>query len=155
MRPASAAVPASETGTLVLARLAKQWAPYGPPTIVFNKSHSGSRLLARFLADAGLFMGNDRNEAEDSADILRLVRPLVEHYYPNYSSLLRDGNAELEDTVNSVFEHLRGHRPGRYAGRVGRPPAALRYLRTRLAYFQCAPLGEQRDCRAPLRRDDR
>jgi LPS sulfotransferase NodH len=88
-----------------LRRSAERWAPYGPPVIVFNKSHSGSRVLARLLREAGVFMGDDRNDSEDSADILRLVEPLVERWYPDYGRLLREGEDELSPLIDSVFAH--------------------------------------------------
>src|SRR5262245_13752519 len=101
-------------GTATLARLSEHFAAHGPPVIVFNKSHSGSRLLARMLREAGVFLGAERNESEDSADILRLVEPLVVRHYPHYAALMRDGDADLESTILSVFErHL--------AGRAGEP----------------------------------
>jgi hypothetical protein len=43
---------------------------FGPPVVVFNKSHSGSRLLAGLIAEAGIFMGAHQNESNDSWDIL-------------------------------------------------------------------------------------
>ena len=43
---------------------------YRPPIIVFNKSHSGSRILAQLLESAGVFMGSHLNESHDSLDIL-------------------------------------------------------------------------------------
>ena len=35
---------------------------YGSPVIVFNKSHSGSRMLAQLLDGAGIAMGAHLNE---------------------------------------------------------------------------------------------
>src|ERR1035437_482903 len=58
-----------------------------PPVILFNKSHSGSRFLARLVAEAGVFMGAHQNESNDSWDALKLVEYLVSHYYPDYSAL--------------------------------------------------------------------
>jgi hypothetical protein len=106
-----------ESGTAALARLAEKWSVYGPPIIVFNKSHSGSRVLARLLMAGGIFMGEDRNESEDSPDILRLIHFLVNGHYPAYWELLRAGDPDLEGMVNSVFErHLLGHQIGRRWG---------------------------------------
>src|ERR1700756_1971655 len=58
-----------------------------PPIVIFNKSHSGSRLLARLVAGGGVFMGAHVNESNDSWDVLKLVEYLVERYYPDYSPL--------------------------------------------------------------------
>jgi hypothetical protein len=102
-----------ESGTATLARLAEKWSAYGPPIIVFNKSHSGSRVLARLLMAGGVFLGSERNESEDSADILRLIHFLVNRHYPAYWELLRGGDPELENLVNAVFErHLARFEPG-------------------------------------------
>jgi hypothetical protein len=101
----------TESGAAMLARLARRFAPHGPPVIVFNKSHSGSRVLARLLSDAGLFMGSERNESEDAADIMRLVRPLVERHYPNYAAFMRSGDPDIENLIVAVLErHLAGRR---------------------------------------------
>jgi hypothetical protein len=85
---------------------------YGPPIIVFNKSHSGSRILARLLESAGVFMGSHLNESHDSLDILELVKYLVTHYYPDYSALWDPrprADLELSRLIGSVFEkHLEG-----------------------------------------------
>jgi hypothetical protein len=98
-------------------RLAEKWARFGPPIIVFNKSHSGSRLLARLLLDCDVFLGAERNESEDAADLMRLVRHLVESYYPDYATLMREGDPELESLADSVFErHLHGIKPGQRWG---------------------------------------
>lgn len=91
-----------------------------PPIVVFNKSHSGSRLLAKALAVAGVFMGAYRNDSEDAMDIADLVFYLIRQYYPDYSRLWRDG--ELRDTAlaglirDAARRHLAGfdaraHRP--------------------------------------------
>lgn len=78
----------------------------GPPIVIFNKSHSGSRLLARLIAEAGVFMGAHLNESNDSWDVLKLVEYLVERYYPDYSPLWDpDGSPDekLPDLVRDVF----------------------------------------------------
>src|SRR5262245_8175273 len=82
-------------GRLVLDRLQQKWASYGPPIIVFNKSHSGSRLLARLLLGHGVFLGAERNESEDAFDLMGFVRPMVERHYPDYAKLMREGDPEL------------------------------------------------------------
>lgn len=99
--------PAASESTLP--RLAERWADYGPPIIVFNKSHSGSRLLARLLLAHGVFLGTERNESEDALGIMDLVRPLVEGHYPDYASVMSDGDAQLEALTDMVFgRHLCG-----------------------------------------------
>ena len=83
----------------------------GPPVVVFNKSHSGSRLLARLLAEAGVFMGAHQNESNDSWDVLKLVEYLVEGYYPDYRPLWdpRHSDRKLTELVREVFaSHIEG-----------------------------------------------
>ena len=78
----------------------------GSPIVVFNKSHSGSRLLAHLIAEAGVFMGAHQNESNDSWDVLKLVQHLVSQYYPDYSPLWKhDGGNEatLPDLIREVF----------------------------------------------------
>ena len=48
---------------------------FPPPIVVINTAHSGSRLLARMLMDAGVYMGANLS---DSLDCLEML-PLVEH----------------------------------------------------------------------------
>lgn len=86
-----------------------------PPIVVFNKSHSGSRLLAGALARCGVFMGANQNESNDSLDLLELVRHLVSRYYPDYAPLWRDtaAGAELADLARRVIAgHTAGYEPG-------------------------------------------
>ena len=82
------------------------------PVIVFNKSHSGSRMLAQWLAAAGIFMGSHVNESWDSLDVLDLVEFLVTSYYPDYSPLWdinRPPDLELARLLDNVFAgHLGG-----------------------------------------------
>ncbi len=86
-----------------------------PPIVVFNKSHSGSRLLARVLAAAGVFMGAHRNESEDAMAIADLIFYLVREYYPDYSPLWRDGarDAGLPPLIRDAMRrHLQGFTDG-------------------------------------------
>ena len=61
----------------MLAELRDELCALPPPIVVFNKSHSGSRLLARVLAAGGVFMGAHLNASHDSLDLLPLVEYLV------------------------------------------------------------------------------
>lgn len=85
------------------------------PIIIFNKSHSGSRLLARLVEESGVFMGAHQNESKDSLDMMELVNHLVCEYYPDYESLwgnrlMKQG--KLHDLVLKVFSrHLDGFDP--------------------------------------------
>jgi hypothetical protein len=107
----------AQTGAATLDRLRKQWESAGPPIIIFNKSHSGSRLLARLILASGTYLGVDRNESEDAVGVMDLVRQLVDRHYPNFAALLRDGDPELESLVNAVLtRHLRGHAAGQRWG---------------------------------------
>ncbi|HEY1751577.1 MAG TPA: sulfotransferase [Caulobacteraceae bacterium] len=100
-------------GVRQLEVLAHELAPLGPPIIVYNVSHSGSRLLATLLGRLGVFMGSHLNESEDSLDVFELVRHLVEAHAPDYSRLFADGDGELPDRVLEAFEsHLQSWRPG-------------------------------------------
>ena len=95
----------------------------GPPVVVFNKSHSGSRLLARLIAEAGVFMGAHQNESNDSIDVLKLVEHLVLRYYPDYSPLWHaEGSVDgaLPDLVREVFaSHTEGFdRNGRWGWKL-------------------------------------
>lgn len=90
---------------------------YGPPVIVFNKSHSGSRVLAELLSTAGIAMGSDLNDSWDSVTLLALVDALVTRYYPDYSPLWSNDSPpdrDLQQLILDVFRrHLRGISPGR------------------------------------------
>jgi hypothetical protein len=100
-------------GGEALDQLARELQPYGSPVILFNKSHSGSRLLAQFLREAGIFMGTLRNESEDADDLLRIVHPLVERYYPRYDRFFNEGDPEIITLLRDVFLlHLRDRPPG-------------------------------------------
>ncbi|HPA17695.1 MAG TPA: sulfotransferase [Verrucomicrobiae bacterium] len=102
-------------GDTPLDALRHAMAGFSPPIVVYNKSHSGSRLLANLLEASGIFLGANLNESRDSLDILRLVESLVGQYYPDYGPLWknpRDGG-ELADLARSAFDaHLEGCWPG-------------------------------------------
>jgi hypothetical protein len=107
----------NRSGEAVLADLQSRWSDRPPPIIVFCKSHSGSRVLARLLLAAGVYLGPDRNESEDAVGLLDLVRPMVERHYPSYGTLMRHGDPDLERLVTTVLDrHLaelaRGQRWG-------------------------------------------
>ena len=82
------------------------------PVVVFNKSHSGSRLLASLIEHAGVFMGAHQNESKDSLDLLELVTHLVLAHYPDYGRLWEGGadrDPALPDLIRRVFAaHLAG-----------------------------------------------
>ncbi len=81
------------------------------PVVLCNKSHSGSRLLARLLDRAGLFLGAHRNESEDAWDLLPVVRYLVIRHYPDYRATAAD--ALLPDLLEAALaRHLEGIAPG-------------------------------------------
>lgn len=86
-----------------------------PPVVVFNKSHSGSRLLATLLKDAGLFIGSVRNESEDALPLLDLVEHCVGAHYPHYAVLFGDGpesDATAQVAARALAAHLAGHGAG-------------------------------------------
>lgn len=87
------------------------------PVVVFCKSHSGSRMLARLLDAGGVAMGTNLNGSWDSLDVLELVEYLVTRYYPDYSPLWMPGrpaDRELGQLIERVFgRHLEGVGTGR------------------------------------------
>lgn len=81
------------------------------PIVIFNKSHSGSRLLSNLLKEAGVYLGANLNESFDSLDLLELVRTLVIRYYPDYSPLWQPEYRDdgLDNLIRKVFQdHLAG-----------------------------------------------
>lgn len=90
------------------------------PVVIFNKSHSGSRMLAELVAAGGVFLGAHVNESWDSLPLLELVSALVRQYYPDYGPLWDPslpGDAALAKLAVRVFEkHLEG-----FAPQAGRP----------------------------------
>lgn len=101
-----------------LLQLRAHFASPPAPVVVFNKSHSGSRLLAELLAGQGIFMGGELNESNDALPIVPLMEFLVERYYPDYSQLWgeKDWPTELHSLVISAFgRHLAHHTFGQQA----------------------------------------
>jgi Sulfotransferase family len=95
-----------------LDRLRARFAGLPPPIVVFNKSHSGSRLLARLLSSQGVYIGSDLNVSADSISLVPLVQHLVTAHYPNYAPLWFASRwpAEIEELALDCFErHLAGH----------------------------------------------
>lgn len=99
----------SQGGTIE--RLRRRFADLPAPVIVYNKSHSGSRLLAQMLDDQGVFIGGKLNESNDAMAILPLVERLVEDYYPDYHALWdQEWPTDLEALfVTAMMEHLAGY----------------------------------------------
>jgi hypothetical protein len=101
------------------AELRREMQPYGPPVIAFNKSHSGSRVLARLLEGSGVFLGADIPSSRDSLDVLRLVEYVVENYYPDYGRLFRADDPVLFALIRDVFaQHLKGFAGGRWGWKL-------------------------------------
>ena len=73
-----------------LTDLRQELAGLPAPVVVFNKSHSGSRLVAQLLEAGGIFMGRERNESGDALAMLPVVTAAVEGFYPDYAPLWRD-----------------------------------------------------------------
>jgi len=98
-----------------LIQLRQRLSSLPPPVIVYNKSHSGSRLLARALEGQGLFMGAERNESEDAIPIVPIVETCVLRYYPDFGQLWASRGsepAELVAATAQAFErHLAGYDP--------------------------------------------
>jgi hypothetical protein len=98
-----------------LIQLRQRLSSLPPPVIVYNKSHSGSRLLVRALEGQGLFMGAERNESEDAIPIVPIVEACVLRYYPDFGQLWASHGLEVADlaaAMASAFErHLVGYDP--------------------------------------------
>lgn len=102
-----------------LTALRDELAQLPPPVVVFNKSHSGSRLLTELLAAAGVFMGAEQNASRDALPVLEVVEALVRRYYPDYAPLWdpeHEPDPALVPLVRTALaRHLAGHEPGRGA----------------------------------------
>lgn len=98
---------------LPLATLREELAQLAPPVVVFNKSHSGSRLLAELIGSAGVFMGARLNESWDAVPVLEIVESLVVRYYPDYAPLWDPSHAPdaaLPQLARSALDrHLAGY----------------------------------------------
>ena len=103
--------PRPAAGALQLERTARMLAPLGPPVIVFNASHSGSRLLALMLKRLGVFMGSNLNDSEDSLDLFEFVRYVVERHAPDFSTLFRFGDAALPFRAEAAINAHLADRP--------------------------------------------
>jgi Sulfotransferase family len=103
-----------------LAAVRRSFGPLPSPVVIFNKSHSGSRLLAELVEEAGVFMGAHQNESRDSLDLNELVRHLVLTYYPDYTAIWNGraaGDPALPRLARDVVErHLQGRPEGRAWG---------------------------------------
>lgn len=96
-------------GIRQLAVVAGNLAAHGPPVIVYNASHSGSRLLTRMLTAMGVYMGANLNDSEDSLDLAELVEHVVLEHAPSYERLFAEGDPELNRlAVAAVSEHVAG-----------------------------------------------
>lgn len=94
-------------------------ASLGPPVVVFNASHSGSRLLALMLQRLGVFMGADLNESQDSLPIFDLVQYLVLADAPDFSRLLETGDPSLPGRIDTAFrDHLAARPVGRWGWKL-------------------------------------
>jgi hypothetical protein len=91
-----------------------------PPVILYNKSHSGSRLLMRALEGQDVFMGAEFNASGDALPLLPVVEACVLRYYPDYGKLWASqgaGPAGLAAVTAEAFaRHLAGYDP-----KAGRP----------------------------------
>ncbi len=79
--------------------------------MVFNKSHSGSRLVTCLLQAAGVFMGSELNESGDAVALLPTVERAVEQFYPDYGPLWRDpvvGSDLAQIAAAGLAAHLTG-----------------------------------------------
>ncbi len=99
-------------GVRQLERLAATLAEHGPPVIVYNAAHSGSRLLTRMLAAMGVYMGANLSDSEDSLDLSELVEHIVLDHAPDYTRLFAEGDPALDRlAIAAVTAHLAGRPP--------------------------------------------
>ncbi len=98
-----------------LMELRQRFSALPPPVIIYNKSHSGSRLLVRALHSQGVFLGAERNESEDALPILPIVEHCVLRFYPDYGRLWEEGGADLAALV-ALTEHAFSRHLAGYAG---------------------------------------
>jgi hypothetical protein len=111
--PRTTASAARAEGVRQLERLAQSLSRHGPPVVIYNASHSGSRLLTRMLTAMGLYMGANLNDSEDSLDMAELVEHIVLRHAPDYAGLFADGDPALETlAIAAAAEHLRGRPAG-------------------------------------------
>jgi len=95
--------------------LAARIAALPPPVIIFNKSHSGSRLLAALLQSQSVFMGSALNESLDALPFLPLVEHIVLDYYPDFQRLWQRPElpVKIQDLLGDALDtHLAQHVPG-------------------------------------------
>jgi hypothetical protein len=93
--------------------LAQRTAALPPPVVIFNKSHSGSRLLARFAQDQNIFIGAQLNESLDALPFLPLIEHVVGSQYPAFHVLrqAREWPRDLLHLIDTALDaHLVGHR---------------------------------------------
>lgn len=109
----AATAPASASPLLAASpRLAALVARLPPPVVLFNKSHSGSRLAAKLLATGGVFMGAHQNQTRDALDLLPLVHYLVLRHYPDYGPALAGADPLLPEVLRASLErHVEGYDP--------------------------------------------
>jgi len=94
-------------------QLAQRIAALPPPVVIFNKSHSGSRLLARLAQDQDIFIGAQLNESLDALPFLPLIEHVVSSQYPAFHLLrqAREWPRDVLDLINTALDaHLIGHR---------------------------------------------
>ena len=98
-----------------LLRIREQLWTQNGPIVIYNKSHSGSRLVAKLADAAGIFMGAHQNDSNDSLDLNRLVHHLIVKHYPYYEALLNgadEADSYLPHLIATVFRsHLEGFTP--------------------------------------------
>ena len=101
------------TGLAATEALRRRYAGHPPPVIIFCKSHSGSRLLARLLMAGGLWLGKSRNDSEDSDQLLQLVEHLVAAHHPDWSGFFASEAGPTLALATRLFDaHLDGCPPG-------------------------------------------
>ena len=106
-----------------------------PPVVIFNKSHSGSRLLAELVRASGIYMGARQNESGDSQDILELVEYVVEHHYPGFNRLWRCDEGQDVELCALITRAFRRHLDGMETQRWGWKLSETAYVLPLLDYL--------------------
>lgn len=79
------------------------------PLIIGALGGSGTRVVARLVRAAGVFMGGWVNEAEDSEPIQHFYNAWLRHYLAQGGNL---GSVELDDAEKDFHRALDAHRTG-------------------------------------------
>jgi len=95
------------------------------PTLVGALGGSGTRVVARLLRRAGLYMGADLNEAEDSEPVMSFYDVWLRRYLERDGALGADAASARRDLDRALGRHLAGLRDRSRAWGVKVPRSIL------------------------------